>query len=181
MFGNILVWLTHNYQIVVANGKVVDAPVLPGSISSNKIFNSDLLMNEGDIKQASKLLGNGKGKASGQVFLMTKGGEPRYASGGHVSLYPVCDYIQRYHKEYAKSVLNFPEHDSAWFKFVRSTEADAQGNFQFENLPNGQYYIESSVFWEVAGKSQGGIVRRMIIIDDSNLTIRVNLTGAHLI
>ncbi|EGY53163.1 hypothetical protein HMPREF9371_0654 [Neisseria shayeganii 871] len=54
----------------------------------------------------------------------------------------------------------------------RTTVADADGNFTFENLPAGKYYVRTKVTWEIGGyfPTQGGLVGKMVEVKDNEPT-----------
>lgn len=39
---------------------------------------------------------------------------------------------------------------------VKTTRCDAQGNFNFDRVADGDFYVQTFVAWEVAGRAQGG-------------------------
>lgn len=41
-------------------------------------------------------------------------------------------------------------------QFVKSARCDAQGNFTFDRVADGEFYINTSVMWQVAQTQQGG-------------------------
>lgn len=45
---------------------------------------------------------------------------------------------------------------------VIGTICDAQGNFEFKNIKNGEYYLATRVEWEVSDEKQGGLVYKLV-------------------
>jgi hypothetical protein len=51
---------------------------------------------------------------------------------------------------------------------IRTTICDAQGNFEFSKLVPAKYYISTKVEWMVGDEKQGGIVFKIINIENEN-------------
>ena len=49
---------------------------------------------------------------------------------------------------------------------VIKTTCDSQGNFQFNKLEKGKYYLSTTVVWFVGNEKQGGIVSKTITVKD---------------
>ncbi len=111
-------------------------------------------------------------KLVGQAFLKTRGGDVKFGAGSTVYLYPAV--------EYSNEINNIPwfkdvkGRDPEWSKYVRSTMADGNGNFEFSDIGSGTYYVETRVTWEVPGQygmsTQGGLVRKMVDISKNSVT-----------
>jgi hypothetical protein len=90
----------------------------------------------------------GTSTIQGQAFLKTRGGEVRYAAGNTVYLMPVTSYSREIY-----SFREMPSQvDERLYIFLRTTTADGSGNFEFKNIPAGEYYIECGIFWEYVGR-----------------------------
>lgn len=110
-------------------------------------------------------------KLVGQAFLKTRGGDVKFGAGSIVYLYPAV--------EYSNEINSIPwyekvkGHDVGWNKYVRSTVADGHGNFEFDDIGSGLYYVESRVTWEIPGKygpsTQGGLVRKVINVSKNSV------------
>ena len=57
---------------------------------------------------------------------------------------------------------------------VKKTTCDSQGNFQFNKLEKGKYYLSTTVVWFVGNEKQGGIISKTITVKDE--TNKVMLT-----
>lgn len=63
---------------------------------------------------------------------------------------------------------------------ARRTTADAQGNFEFRELPPGDYLLEVSIYWVYGGSqmmplSTGSIVKKFATVTEGQ-SVRVLLT-----
>lgn len=89
----------------------------------------------------------GTGRITGQAFARTAGGDIRLASGLEVCLEPVTRYSAEW---WDRSVIGrefLVACDSRLKRFQRSCVADAMGQFVFEALPAGEYYVHCEIRW----------------------------------
>ncbi len=94
-------------------------------------------------------------------------------SWGWVQLWPAPQFIREvvspkdggynvtnYTKEVARKIL----------PYMHESIGDAQGNFEFTNLPPGDYLLEVNITWEVPGQyspsTAGGLVRKIVPLGD---------------
>jgi len=95
----------------------------------------------------------GTGRIVGQAFARTRGGDVKVAAGSLVVMNPVTSYSTEWFRYWVSGkmpMLGAP--DPRILEFSRSTRADAGGNFEFSDLAEGEYYVCSSVFWEVPSR-----------------------------
>ena len=122
----------------------------------------------------------GTGSITGQAFLKTRGGEVRFCAGEPVSLNPVTTYSREWWNVVVLGRRELAPPDSRAERYHRTTIADAEGRFQFRNLPAGEYLAACYVEWEVPGarsleatggwagaqvKVENGTVAEPILID----------------
>ena len=124
---------------------------------------------------------SGSGKISGQVFLKTTGGEVKYGAGSKVWLNPKTSYSDQWYSiqqqnnfniyGYGIKKLNNPNIRIS--DFVKETQADGFGYFNFDNVPPGLYYLSSGVIWQpIKGAPQGGLIVKIIkVVDDKEIEI----------
>jgi hypothetical protein len=93
----------------------------------------------------------GTGVLTGQAFLRTRGGDVKYAAGREVTLNPVTAYSTEWYNRGVIAGKNLEEADARATPYNRVCTADGEGRFRFEKLPTGDYYVVSSVFWEIPG------------------------------
>ena len=91
---------------------------------------------------------SGTANITGSVFLKTIGGDVKLGAGNEVMLSPITPYVRERLERVTIRREKLEEPDQRWFqKYVRRTLADATGNFEFKNLPAGEYVIYCDIFW----------------------------------
>lgn len=126
--------------------------------------------NEADFEASAK---SGTAVVQGQAFAKTRGGDVKLGAGNEVRLYPVNTYTTEA-RNTATSGFR-PKHDPRFFKYVRKSTADAQGNFEFRDLPGGEYFVECSIFWEVGNATTGGVAHGRVKAEEGK-AVKVLLT-----
>jgi hypothetical protein len=132
--------------------------------------------------------GKGTSTITGQAFLKTAGGEVRYGAGNDVSLIPVTPYTTKRVEAFVAASdpivagILTPQHiDLRLQKYIRTAVADGNGNFEFQNIPAGDYYIVCPIFWSVPNldlgiiDQTGGVANTKTHIGDGE-TIKVVVT-----
>ena len=110
----------------------------------------------------------GTGVIVGHAFRTKSTGVVVNAAGQVVRLVPATEYAkERFTKLYggAKFVSHarYPRDDRpdpAYAEYTRTTKAEANGRFAFENVPPGSYFVTTQVIWgdESALAREGGSV-----------------------
>lgn len=122
--------------------------------------------------------GDGTATIQGQAFLKTRGGEVRFAAGNPVSLIPMTTYSRELLQALSSGYYNITT-DPRWLSYSRQVTADGSGNFEFKNIPAGEYTLECSIFWEVPGRygleRTGAVVRKETKVEP-NQTVKLVLT-----
>lgn len=127
-------------KLAVVLGCLVMAGCAPYKLQST--------FNQADVDAYLK---KGSGTIVGQAFLKTRGGEVRYGAGNEVVLIPATAYVKDVFKANSEH-MNYVDPttiDSRWDDFNKVTIADGSGNFEFNDLPAGQYYLQCEITWEV--------------------------------
>lgn len=92
-----------------------------------------------------KCSATGSAKIAGQAFMQTLGGTTKFAAGETVILYPRTEYAVLY-----ASYLDHPRRPDAppeLEKATRRTLADAEGRFEFSDLPECRFLATTRVSW----------------------------------
>ena len=138
-----------------------------------------VMRNKLDHSTMQQYLQEGNTKVTGQAFLKTRGGDVKYGAGNTVKLYPAVAYIDEYSTIPWFQSSNIQGRDSGWYNYIKTTTSDGTGNFEFDRIPPGNYYIETSVTWQVPSSSglstQGGTVKKRIIVPKEGV-VKVVLT-----
>jgi hypothetical protein len=129
-----------------------------------------------DPKEAVAITKQGRAKIEGQAFLRQRGGSVVTAAGNTVNLIPASTYArERFAKIYngrkfAETLLPADTRDASYVHMMRSTIADAQGNFVFDNVAPGEYFVQTQVTWSVPGRYllEGGSMWELVKIGDRN-------------
>lgn len=102
--------------------------------------------------------GQGQATISGQGFMRRRDGIVVYGAGSAVALAPKVPYTEEaFNKVQAAPFgVNFTNSDPRLKKYVRKTQANGEGRFTFNNVPNGSYYVCTRIEWMAGNNSQGG-------------------------
>lgn len=96
------------------------------------------------------ILASGEARVAGQAFTKTRGGETR--TPREVLLVPMSDYTREVANRglLVRNHILDPEVDPRLETYIRRALCDADGRFEFEDVPDGEYYITCGIFWEVS-------------------------------
>jgi hypothetical protein len=134
-----------------------------------------------DPEEAKFIHDKGTTDIKGQAFLRRKDGIVVYAAGSVVELFPVTTYSQerkkalygdsKYMSIYAQKQAS--KADPRYYdSYTRKTKANGQGEFVFKNVGKGEYYILTSVSWQVGDTAQGGaLIDSVVVSDESEVTV----------
>lgn len=114
----------------------------------------------------------------GNAVLRTVSGETRTCAAMPAYLVPVSRYArERVMKIYGnaesgflpvQSDLKFAKTDPLYESNSKSVKCDALGNFRFENIPDGEYYVTATVVWGVPTgyfiSRQGGVLMQHVSV-----------------
>lgn len=137
-------------------------------------------------KDAAYINKKGTNTILGQGMSKTRGGNVKTSAGNKAYVYPVTEYttemmtllfqdVNSGHRMYVdlggevvkREVTNI---DPELTRYVKEQTCDAQGNFEFLNLPNGEYFVVTTVTWEVPTRYSSGT-------QGGDLMKRVKVTG----
>lgn len=103
---------------------------------------------------------NGNNTITGNGFLRQRDGGVVTCAGGTVYLIPVTSYAneritaidgQIDGVAFARTAIKFEPDIPEYHKYIRKTTCDAQGNFEFKNVGNGEFYVQVGIAWNVFG------------------------------
>jgi len=126
----------------------------------------------------------GKGDATleGSALLRTRGGDVRTCAGYPVSLTPESKYAAErmmvLFKGGSEGYLpvmmyvappTFASTDPGYTASVREVTCDPQGKFVFKDIPAGNYFVTTKVYWEVpqqyVSEPQGGTLMKAVKLE----------------
>ena len=102
-----------------------------------------------DPAEYAKYAGAGTAKISGQAFAKTVGGDVKFAAGNRVWLYPVTSMTTEWYQTAIVQGKPMQAGDQRMMEHSKMVLADGNGNFEFNRLPAGSYYVVSQVSWGV--------------------------------
>jgi hypothetical protein len=152
---------------------------LAQSADSSDIYRGFLLSLANEDLRPYKQLGTSK--IVGQAFLKTQGGDVKLAAGNPVVLVPALQWLVRIAESADLSQsADWPEDlRNTFLSVARSGDADAGGNFEFGDLPGGDYLLATKITWSVPGQygleTTGGLVTRIVSVEAGS-TKKVMLT-----
>lgn len=126
-----------------------------------------------DAKEVAFIHLDGNNSVRGQAFLRQRGGGIVTCAGRDVWLVPdgshARDRIKAIYgttQRVAQNITNLEPADAEYRRHTRRTLCDAQGNFAFEGLADGRYFVVSTVMWDVGGLPQGGTVMAPVALSN---------------
>lgn len=137
-------------------------------------------------KEAAFINTQGKGRITGSAFLRQRGGGVVTAAGEEVWLIPATGYArERFSKIYQGRKMipvllsaKVENTDPRYLQLQRKTRADAKGEFSFDNLGPGRYFIMTRVTWQVPNAiiPEGGSLYEEVEVKDGQV-LNVVLAG----
>lgn len=137
-----------------------------------------------DPHEVSFAAGSGTNTIAGDGFVRTRTGEIRHCGGLEVSLVPDSTYArERLNTIYGNTIegyrnvsdtgVRFSHNDPRYFASHRVSRCDAKGHFRFERVPDGTYYVITSVHFSdpYSHRSGGTLMRRVIVAGGTTKTV----------
>lgn len=117
--------------------------------------------------EASTLLADGVNIIKGNAFMRQRGGGVVTCAGATVYLIPATEYAKRRFQilygtsgdsgtNSRTSDIKFDPDPPEYMSMVKTTRCDAQGNFTFDRVADGEFFVQTTVAWQVANRLQGG-------------------------
>ena len=98
--------------------------------------------------------GAGSGSVTGQLVVTSDDGQTHISDGTHVTLLPVTSYTKEMVDREIGNGENLTSSDSRLHEFVRLVTTDAGGNFVFDHLRPGEYFVCGLAEWYVGDDAQ---------------------------
>ncbi|MDR3402145.1 MAG: hypothetical protein P4L99_06560 [Chthoniobacter sp.] len=98
--------------------------------------------------------GAGSGTVAGQLIVTSADGETHIGDGEHITLIPVTAYTQEMVDREIGEGENLASSDPRFRPYVRLTKADSHGNFLFDHLCPGEYFVSGLAEWYFGDDAQ---------------------------
>ncbi|RUT72112.1 hypothetical protein D0817_00370 [Flavobacterium cupreum] len=142
------------------------------------------IQNSFDDKAVSWFTNTGTGTIKGLAKFKSKNGELRFGPEFRVELMPYSLYTEeRLKKIYQNKKSGFIYLEDGVPKFTPDPEGyhktiktfcDKEGNFEFKNLPPGDYYIVAFMIWENQNvKTGGGLMQKVVLSDGESESVKM--------
>lgn len=121
----------------------------------------------------SELPKSGTGTVTGQVFMRTIGGDVKYGAGSPVLLLQDTEYMRQFYNA-AMENKRAPQIDTRAISAGFKAQANGSGEFTFNNVPPGDYFVASEVRWGAPTRygisNQGGPVIVTTTVSDGSVS-----------
>lgn len=138
------------WLIALQSAIIVLAGCAPKAVPHNVAFDERELLPYASAAKASLV---------GQAFRKTAGGDVKFAAGELVELIPATRYVQEWWEvEFigGRPLVESAEARAKLDAHSHATRADGNGNFEFAQVPAGDYYVITNVSWFVPSYGQQG-------------------------
>lgn len=144
-----------------------------------------------DEAQAKALLQPGTNTVRGNAFVRQRGGGVVTCAGSQVTLVPATTYAsERMRYIYSDQNVTLPERARAplsdqrvfspdfgsYRQNVKTTVCDSQGNFTFDRVADGRFFVVTTVAWQVGSANEGARLMHQVLTSNGQ-TISVVLSG----
>lgn len=126
-----------------------------------------------DEEHARSLLEPGSNNIKGDAFLRQQGGGVVTCAGLEVILLPATEYARERIRELYNSndrglnssvQYDFHPNPYEYSELRRTTLCNSQGNFEFAEVADGQYFVITTVQWQVANTQMGGSLMHYVAV-----------------
>lgn len=128
-----------------------------------------------DLAKASAIHALGNNKISGSALIRQQGGGVVTCAGNEVRLIPVTPYTtermrllygsdERGYRSIWQGSPVFQPDPPDYYTAQRVTTGDPQGMFEFESVPDGAYYLMTTVTWSAGSYPQGGALMQKVLV-----------------
>lgn len=130
-----------------------------------------------DLQAAEKQLQDGPNTVTGSALIRQSGGGVVTCAGGSVFLMPKTARAREWaflvygtsgpagYRSASGRGISFDSTDR-FFSTVRTATCDAQGNFKFARVGNGEFLLFTRITWMVGSSLQGGSIMRSVSLQN---------------
>jgi hypothetical protein len=146
----------------------------------------DSTFNVDDVRWVREV---GNSSVSGKAFLKLRDGSEKDCAGFNVELLPVATYsseriFRTYGNNRAGQVLlednppQFTPDAPGYHEYVLKGTCDAAGEFRFDKVPAGDYFVMVFIIWELSGlnppvRTGGALMKRIHVNPRANLQVEL--------
>lgn len=112
------------------------------------------------VDEYANLSVRGDGVVTGHVYMKSPDGNVKVGSGIDVFLNPATSYSEQWYKVSVLGGQQLGPHDDRMMNYMKIVTTDEEGNFKITGVPEGQYYLQASVYWKDPGAAvrKGGMI-----------------------
>jgi hypothetical protein len=96
----------------------------------------------------------GSGSVTGQLVVSGADGSAHVGMSNHVAIFPVTAYTKEIVDREVGNGEYLQASDPRFLKYVKTTATDAHGNFGFNNLAAGEYFVLGLAQWNEGNTAQ---------------------------
>ena len=126
-----------------------------------------------DHAAAAKQLEPGTGTVKGSALMRQRGGGVVTCAGLPVHLMPVTPRAREWaghlyggsqggFYNVGAGTLDISDDGSGFVQAIRTTHCDAQGNFRFDQVAEGEFFVFTRITWHAGSALQGGSLMRPV-------------------
>lgn len=155
-------------------GKILSAVFLVGLMTGCATPKPVQLTANFNTQEASELIKPGVNILSGSALIRQNGGGVVTCAGLPIQLIPKTAYAaERIKAIYGNTLrgyspvmsqLKFTPDYPEYLQLSRQTLCDAQGNFEFGDVADGDFFVISAIVWQVGNYPQGGALMQAISV-----------------
>jgi hypothetical protein len=128
-----------------------------------------------DKAQADKMMMPGKNKISGSALIRQQGGGVVTCAGLDVYMMPATDYAKKWagviygsekggYKPTNLQGIEFINLDKDFSQSIVAEKCTPSGNFVFNKVADGEFYVFTKINWSAGGYIQGGSISKAVIV-----------------
>lgn len=123
---------------------------------------------------------SGRNTVSGLAVMRSANGERHTCSEQSANLIPDSPYArarmeaifgstEKGTRAASRGAVKFERDDPLYVSSLRTTRCDAQGSFSFAQVPDGIWYVTTSIKWQGASQVEGGSVMQRVDVRGGRL------------
>lgn len=138
-----------------------------------------------DLAETTALLADGSSSISGNAFMRQNGGGVVTCAGSKVFLIPGTAYAtERIRLIYGnvdagqtRQRTTFTPDQPAYERLTKTTTCDSLGNFQFDNISDGDFFVITEVRWMVGPYNTQGAAMMKAVKASKKQQVKIVMAG----